>query len=92
MTEDEYKLLIAEIREEKQIPPFFSDNGMKSLINDGVANIRLRVANSNFINDEVARGLLKNYVFYAYHKRSDEFFLNYNGNIVAWQMSQGTEQ
>lgn len=81
-------IIIREIREEFQFPPYFKDASINNYILEGEAELLKLVEDIDFDEDRIARSLLKNYVNYAYYKRTDEFFENYNGNIIGWQMNQ----
>ncbi len=80
--------LAKEIRDEFQIPPFFSDESLKSYIKEGVFEFNNLVINTDFDIDLIARSLLKNYCFYAFNKKLDEFWENYNSSILRWQFSK----
>lgn len=87
MGEEAIKKLLKEIREEYQIPPYFSDDALTSYTKTAEHYLNSLVSKINYDTDFTARMLLKNYVFYAYHKKSDEFKINFNGDIVGWQMT-----
>lgn len=76
-----------ELKEEFQIPPYFPDESLERYVKEGDAFFTNLVKEIDYDTDLQARSLLKNYVFYAYHKKLDEFVINYNSNIVTWQMS-----
>lgn len=79
--------LLKEIREEYQIPPYFSDEALISYTKMAEHYLKSLVFEIDFDTDYTARMLLKNYVFYAYHKKPDDFKINFNGDIVGWQMT-----
>lgn len=78
--------LISEMREEYQIPPFFTDTMLETLISDSMYYFQKLYDRVDFDIDRSARELLKVRVFYAYNKRLDEFAENYANDIVRWQM------
>lgn len=82
------KQLCKEEREEYQIPPFFKDEALQNLFKEGDAYLRTKVKLINYDEDLVARSILKNQVFYAFHKKLDEFESNYSSNILGWQFSK----
>lgn len=81
-----YKELIGEIRGEYQIPPFFTDAMLETLISDSIYYLQKLYDGIDIDADRSARELLKVRVFYAYNKRLDEFAVNYANDIVRWQM------
>lgn len=80
------KELVSEIRGEYQIPPFFTDVFLETLILDSMYCFKKLYDKVDFETDRSARELLKIRVFYAYNKRLDEFTENYSNDIVRWQM------
>lgn len=78
--------LANEIRGEYQIPPFFADDLLDTLITDSKYYFQKLYESVDFETDRSARELLKARVFYAYNKRLDEFSENYANDIVRWQM------
>lgn len=77
--------LIREVRGEFQIPPYFPDSGLLNYFNEGKA--RLEFLNPLAREDDVTyRMLLKNYIYYAYHHKVNEFEDNYGSIILTWQM------
>lgn len=88
MTDQELKKLTDEVREEFQIPPYFSENSLKNYVSEGIFELTKLIPTIDFVADLHARSILKNYVLYAYNKKLDEFFINYNPNILRLQLSQ----
>ena len=41
----------------------------------------------DYDKDATARMLLKNYVYYAFNLRINDFFENYNSVILTWQLT-----
>ncbi len=77
---------IQEIREDFQIPPYFSDKAMERLIQEGISYFEMLNPGSNYETDYTYRSLLKNYVYYAYHHKTEEFSNNYASMILSWQL------
>lgn len=80
--------LIEEIREGFQIPPFYQDSSLRLDINEADCYLCSLIPNIDYNTDLIARGFLKNYVFYAYYKRTDEFKINYANSLLEWQFSK----
>lgn len=81
--------LIAEFRRDYQIPPYFSDEGIRQILTEGTAIFLRLNPGCNYDKDLEYRSLLKSYAYYAYHHNSSEFFENYASSILGWQL--GTE-
>ncbi|WP_461809836.1 hypothetical protein [Faecalimonas sp.] len=81
--------LIIRVREEYQIPPYFSDEGIKSYAIEGETRLKSLNPIADTKNDETYKMLLKTYIYYAYHHKIDEWEKNYENLIVSWQL--GTE-
>lgn len=77
--------LTAEIRAEFQIPPFFSDNSIKSLIKESEMYFGMLNPRCDPDADMVYRELLKNRVYYAYNHALNDFRENYKESIISWQ-------
>lgn len=88
MNLDELNELVGEIREDYCIPLFYSDNILKRNIEAGTAYLRTLYKDADFMDDMVGRELLKEYVFYKYNNRTDEFKINYASSILEWQFSK----
>lgn len=88
MSDEQIKILTKEIRSEFQIPPYFEDSALENCILEGEYEFTKLVPNVNFQEDLAAKSLLKNYVYYAYFKRLDDFYVNYNAKIISWQLGQ----
>jgi len=84
--------LITEIREDYQIPPYFSNESLLRIINEGMAYLDRLNPGCNVQSDLVYRALVKNYSYYSYHHRIDEFEKNYAGMILTWQMESEVSQ
>ena len=78
--------LINEIRAEFHIPPYFSDEGLTSYIEEGKAVLDFINPGRDYDTDKTYRMLLKNYVYYAYHNIVNEWEKNYARIILTWQM------
>lgn len=86
MTEGERLLLVQEMREEFQIPPYYSDDQLEILAKEGETVVGGLNPGQNIQNDLTYRMLVKNYMYYAMHHRVNEFMENYSSIILTWQM------
>lgn len=86
MDENALKSLCDEMRDEYQVPPYYETNQLKILAKDGEAALGALNQGCDIEGDRVYRSLLKNYMYYALHHRSNEFFENYRSQILTWQM------
>lgn len=84
--------LIEEIRAEFHIPPYFSDEGLTSYIEEGKAVLDFINPGRDYDTDKIYRMLLKNYVYYAYHNIVNEWEKNYARTILTWQMGSEVTQ
>lgn len=78
--------LIEKIRSEFQIPPYFSNEGIKSYVEEGIARLDFLNPGRDWKKDKTYRMLLKNYVYYAYHHKVNEWEENYKYVILSWQL------
>lgn len=78
--------LIDEIREEFQIPPYFPDESLANYIIEGETYLGTLNPVVKLEEDMMFRSLLKNYVYYAYNHRINEFVQNYRSLILSWQL------
>lgn len=78
--------LIKEVRPEFQIPPYFKDAGLKNYALEGEAYLMSLNPGRNIEKDKTYRMLLKNYIYYAYHHRVNEWKQNYATVILEWQL------
>ena len=78
--------LIANIREEFQIPPFFPDEGLIRYAEEGKARLISLNPVADLNTDPTFKMLLKNYVNYAYHHQVDLWEKNYNSVILSWML------
>lgn len=83
--------LLKEVRREFQIPPYFPDEAVMKYLEEG--NERLEGLNPgrNIDNDITFRMLLKNYVYYAYNHKVNEWEVNYANTILNWQLGREVE-
>lgn len=88
MGEELITTLVKEIRSEFHIPPFHKDEYIKVLINQGNQYFSSLVVKVDYEKDLIARGLLKNYVYYAHNKRTNEFKTDYMDDVSEWQFMQ----
>lgn len=86
MTEEERELLVQEMRDEFQIPPYYDDMQLITLAKEGEAMVGGLNPGQNIQNDLTYRMLVKNYMYYAMHHRVNEFMENYSSVILTWQM------
>lgn len=80
--------LIDEMRDGFQIPHFYKDSSLKMDFNEADGYFYSLYPDVDYDTDLIVRGLLKNYVLYAYYKRIDEFKINYASSILEWQFSK----
>ena len=78
--------IIYEIRKEFQIPPFFNDEQLMNYVKEGKARLDSLNPGRDPDTDLTFRSLLKNYVYYAYQHRIDDWERNYQSLILSWQM------
>lgn len=78
--------IIYEIRKEFQIPPFFNDEQLMNYVKEGKARLDSLNPGRDPDADLTFRSLLKNYVYYAYQHRIDDWERNYQSLILSWQM------
>lgn len=81
--------LIIQVREEFQIPPYFSDEGLKNFAKEGECRLKALNPIADTKNDETYKMLLKMYIYYAYHHKVNEWEKNYESIITSWML--GTE-
>ena len=86
MTEIELGTLVAEMRDEFQIPPYYEDKQLAILAKEGEQAVGGLNPGCSITDDLTYRMLLKNYMYYAYHHRVSEFMDNYASVILTWQM------
>ena len=82
----ELEKLITEIRQDYQIPPYFQDTGLMRYLEEGKARLDFLNPGQSLDDDYTFRMLLKNYVYYAYHHKVNEWEDNYKALILSWQM------
>jgi len=78
--------LLIEVREEFQIPPYFPDEAIGRYLNEGKARLDGLNPGRNIETDLTFRSLLKNYAYYAYHHKLNEWEQNYANLILSWQL------
>ena len=79
--------IIEEVRTEYQIPPYFSDEGLINYAKEGMRYLLTRNPSGNIESDEVFQMLLKNYMYYAYYHRVNEWKDNYASMILEWMLN-----
>ena len=83
--------LVSEVREEFQIPPYFSNKSLENYVKEGYKKLLDLNPGADIKNDVVFRMLLKNYVNYAYHHKAHEWRENYKSDILQWMLGRGVE-
>ena len=86
MNENEPSILVDEMREEFQIPPYCDDRQLRNLAKEGEHAVGRLNPGCSITKDLTYRMLMKNYMYYSYHHRVSEFFENYASVILTWQM------
>lgn len=84
--------LIAQVRMEFQIPPYFPDGSIKNYLEEGKQRLDGLNPGRDLEKDKTFRMLLKNYVYYAYHHKVNEWENNYSNAILAWQLGSEAEE
>lgn len=95
MEENVEKLLkdiLSEVRREFQIPPYFSDEAIENYITEGTARLKSLNPVAKYEEDKTFQMLLKNYVYYAYHHKVNEWEENYASLILSWQLGSEVPQ
>ena len=87
MTNEQIAALIAEIREDFQIPPYYEDSVIRRAVLKCMARLSDLREDADFVADHISRGLLGNYVYYALNHRDEEFMQCYGPDIRSWQLS-----
>lgn len=78
--------LVSEVRREFQIPPYFPDDALENYLREGKARLDGLNPGRELGSDQTFRMLLKNYVYYAYHHKVNEWEQNYASLILSWQL------
>ncbi len=79
--------IVAEVRIEFHIPPYFEDSALMRYATEG-EDYLLRLNPGRSIDaDNIYRMLLKNYIYYAYHGKVNEYKINYAESILNWQLT-----
>lgn len=86
ITAEELEQLIVEVRQEFQIPPYFPDNSLGNYIKEGYVRLKKLNPVAQLEVDLDFRMLLKNYAYYAYHHKVNEWESNYAPLILSWQL------
>lgn len=84
--------IIEEVRTEFQIPPYFEDDALKNYIKEGEATLLGLNPGRDVETDELYRMLLKNYAYYAFHHKVNEWKVNYAELVLQWQLSTEVEE
>ena len=84
--------LLMEVRQEFQIPPYFPDESLKNYIDEGREWLERLNPGSDVEKDKTFRSLQKNYAYYAYYHRLDEWEKNYSSMILSWQLASEVKE
>lgn len=79
-------VLATQIRREFQIPPYFPEDVLERYIDEGKKRLDGLNPGRDFEKDLTYQMLLKNYVYYAYHHKVNEWEQNYANVILSWQL------
>lgn len=82
----DYADLIAEVREDYQLPPYLSDATVKRSLNRAYEFLRPLVPDADFTQNP-AKGLLLNGAYYDIQHKFNEFAENYGPDIRHWQLN-----
>ena len=88
MTENAILALAYEIRADYQLPPYMDNEVIIRSINKCRTRLDSLMPGADFVEDELSRGYLKDFVYYDLHHRTEEFLQNYGPDIRAWQLSE----
>ena len=91
MNEERLFEIIFEVRSEYQIPPYFQDEGLINFATEGYRYLLSRNPIGNIEKDETFQMLLKNYIYYAYFHRVNEWKDNYASMILEWVLNAEVE-
>lgn len=91
MNEERLFEMIFEVRSEYQIPPYFQDEGLINFAKEGYRYLLSRNPIGNIEKDETFQMLLKNYIYYAYFHRVNEWKDNYASMILEWVLNAEVE-
>lgn len=80
------EVLASEVRREFQIPPYFPEEIIEQYLKEGKARLDGLNPGRDLEKDPTFRMLLKNYVYYAYHHKVNEWEQNYANVILSWQL------
>ncbi len=86
MEPEDLKGLVNEMREDFQIPLYFPDGQLERCAREGLEALGNLNPVADISADQQYRMLLKNYMYYAIHHITNEFFLNYSQLILKWQL------
>lgn len=78
--------MAAEARREFQIPPYFPDEALEQYVKEGKERLLGLNPGRDLETDHTFQMLLKNYVYYAYHHKVDEWEQKYASLILSWQL------
>lgn len=78
--------LVKEIREEFHIPPYYPDEAIKRQATEGLNWLLGLNPGKQIDEDTTLRMLVKNYAYYAFYNKVNEFMDNYSSAILGWQV------
>lgn len=78
--------LIAEMRDDFQIPPYFDDEVIGRAVDECATRLQSLNPTADFETDKEGRMLLKNATYYSIYHRYEEFEQNYASLIYSWQL------
>lgn len=78
--------LLLEVQQEFQFPPYFPEEILEQYLEEGKARLDGLNPGRDIDKDLVFRMLLKNYVYYAYYHKVNEWEQNYANAILNWQL------
>lgn len=83
--------IVEDVRLEYQIPPYFEDEGLMNFAREGTTYLLAKNPLGNIETDVTFQMLLKNYIYYAYHHRVNEWKDNYSSMILEWMLNAEVE-
>lgn len=92
LSEEQLAKIIAEVRSEYQIPPYFEDIGLINFAKEGFRYLLSRNPLGDIEEDETFQMLLKTYIHYAYFHRVNEWKDNYASMILEWMLNAEVEE
>lgn len=91
MNDAQLEIFVSEFRDDFQIPPYYDDAVITRAVKRCMARLVDLRGDADFETDQVGRGLLQNYTYYALNHRDEEFLQNYGPDVRSWQLSAEAE-